>query len=32
MNAFDEMIAAYECRSVEDKLNAIREVMQQVAL
>ena len=32
MNAFDEMIAAYECRTVEDKLNAIREVMQQVAL
>ncbi len=32
MNAFDEMIAAYDCRTVEDKLNAIREVMQQVAL
>ena len=32
MTAFDEMIAAYDCRTVEDKLNAIREVMQQVAL
>ena len=32
MNVFDEMIAAYECRTVEDKLNAIREVMQQGAL
>ena len=32
MNVFDEMLAAYECTTVEDKLNAIREVMQQVAL
>lgn len=32
MNAFDEMLSAYECRTTEDKLNAIREVMQQVAL
>ena len=32
MNIFDEMLAAYECKTVEDKLNAIREVMQQVAL
>lgn len=32
MNVFDEMLAAYECKTVEDKLNAIREVMQQVAL
>lgn len=32
MNVFDEMIAAYECRTTGDKLNAIREVMQQVAL
>lgn len=32
MNVFDEMIAGYECRTTEDKLNAIREVMQQVAL
>ena len=32
MNVFDEMLAAYDCKTVEDKLNAIREVMQQVAL
>lgn len=32
MNVFDEMLSAYECRNVEDRLNAIREVMQQVAL
>lgn len=32
MNIFDEMLAAYECKTIEDKLNAIREVMQQVAL
>ena len=32
MNTFDEMLAAYECRTIEDKLHAIREVMQQVAL
>ena len=32
MNVFDEMLAAYDCTTVEDKLNAIREVMQQVAL
>lgn len=32
MNVFDEMLAAYGCKTVEDKLNAIREVMQQVAL
>ena len=32
MNVFDEMLSAYECRTVEDKLNVIREVMQQVAL
>lgn len=32
MNVFDEMLSAYECKTVEDKLNAIREVMQQVAL
>lgn len=32
MNVFDEMLASYDCKTVEDKLNAIREVMQQVAL
>ena len=32
MNIFDEMLAAYECKTIEDKLNAIREVIQQVAL
>ncbi len=32
MNAFDEMLSAYEYKTAEDKLNAIREVMQQVAL
>lgn len=32
MNVFDEMLATYDCKTVEDKLNAIREVMQQVAL
>ena len=32
MNIFDEMLASYECKTIEDKLNAIREVMQQVAL
>lgn len=32
MNAFDEMLADYDCRTTKDKLNALREVMQQVAL
>lgn len=32
MNAFDEMISRYECHNTDDKLNAIREVMQQVTL
>lgn len=32
MNVFDEMIESYECKTLEDRLNAIREVMQQVAL
>lgn len=32
MNVFDEMLATYGCKTVEDKLNAIREVMQQVSL
>lgn len=29
---FDEMVGTYECKTAEDKLNAIREVMQQVTL
>lgn len=32
MNVFEEMLGAYDCKTVTDKLNAIREVMQQVAL
>lgn len=32
MSAFDEMISRYECHNTDDKLNAIREVMQQVTL
>ncbi len=32
MNVFDEMLSAYNSKTVEDKLNALREVMQQVAL
>lgn len=29
---FETMLARYECQNTEDKLNAIREVMQQVTL
>lgn len=32
MNVFDDMLAAYAAESQQDKLNAIHEVMQQVAL
>lgn len=32
MNVFDDMLARYECRTTDDKLNAIREVMQQISL
>ena len=30
MNAFDDMLSRYACQHTDDKLNAIREVMQQV--
>ena len=32
MNIFDEMLMGYDCKTQDDKLNAIREVMQQIAL
>jgi len=32
MNAFDEMLARYDCRNTDDTLNAIREIMQQITL
>ncbi len=32
MNAFDDMLSRYACQHTDDKLNAIREVMQQVTL
>lgn len=32
MNVFDEMLASYEARNDNDRLNAVHEVMQQVAL